>query len=56
MVTAKPQIAIKLVSKPYSTRAALGPLMVGVGVGWIFVLLWLVHGHICPFEQCLLGV
>ena len=44
MVTAKPQIAIKLVSKPYSTRAALGPLMVGVAVGWGFVALWLCTG------------
>lgn len=41
MVTAKPQIAIKLVSKPYSMKPALGPLVVGVSVGWIFTLLWL---------------
>lgn len=44
MVTAKPQIAIKLVSKPYSKRTALGPLMVGVAVGWIFAGLWAVTG------------
>lgn len=44
MVTAKPQIAIKLVSKPYSSRTALAPLMVGVGVGWIFSLLWFCTG------------
>ncbi|HIA54860.1 MAG TPA: hypothetical protein EYN91_22715 [Candidatus Melainabacteria bacterium] len=44
MVTAKPQIAIKLVSKPYSKRTALGPLMVGIGVGWIFAALWLITG------------
>lgn len=41
MVTAKPQIAIKLVSKPYAARTALVPLMVGVSVGWLFMLLWL---------------
>jgi len=44
MVTAKPQIAIKLFSKPYSKRTALGPLMVAVSVGWIFSLLWLFTG------------
>ena len=40
MVTAQPQTAIKIVSKPYSARTALVPLMVGVGVGWVFMLLW----------------
>ncbi|MBX9948975.1 MAG: hypothetical protein K2Y39_07425 [Candidatus Obscuribacterales bacterium] len=44
MVTAKPQIAIKLVSKPYSKRTALGPLLVGIAVGWIFAGLWAVTG------------
>ncbi len=44
MVTARPQIAIKLVSKPFSSRTALAPLLVGIGVGWVFTLAWLVTG------------
>lgn len=56
MVTAKPQIAIKLVSKPYSTRTALAPLMVGVGVGWIFVALWLITATAALMHNVLWGL
>ncbi|MCC7528378.1 MAG: hypothetical protein IT342_07645 [Candidatus Melainabacteria bacterium] len=56
MVTAKPQIAIKLVSKPYSTRTALAPLIVGVVVGWVFALLWLCTGILALLNNIYWGL
>lgn len=55
MVTAKPQIAIKLVSKPYSKRTGLGPLMVGIAVGWIFAALWAVTGFFALWHNIYWG-
>lgn len=56
MVTTDPPIAIRLVSQPYSKRTALGPLLVGVGVCWIFVGLWAITATYALTQNILWGL
>jgi len=42
MTTAIDRTGIKLVSNPQSLRAALVPMAVGIGLGWAFIVIWLV--------------
>lgn len=40
MVVANPTVSMRVVSGPYLKRRGLVPLIVGLSVGWIFVVIW----------------